>query len=164
MMWARLIGSVFFLATGLVGARSANESMMGLQSCFQVARIADAICSKLPNDPAQRLDCFQKTRSAQLECLEHVLSEMPAGFPTPTMPSETTPAGPPCSGFLRLKNPLRRQKQLSERARRNYQGPRRRRPERSDRPSPQKRPKFPFGRSVRIGLSVKPHRPSTIAR
>ena len=82
MMWARLIGSVVFLAAGVVGARSANESMTGLESCFQVARIADAICSKLPDDPGQRLDCFQKTRSAQLECLEHVLSETPAGIPS----------------------------------------------------------------------------------
>jgi hypothetical protein len=95
MMLARLIGSVVFLTAGLVGARSANESMTGLESCFQVARIADAICSKLPNDPAQRLDCFQKTRSAQLECLEHVLSETPVGFPTPKTPSETTRPEPP---------------------------------------------------------------------
>ena len=100
MMLARLIGSVVFLAAGLVGARSANESMTGLESCFQVARIADAICSKLPNDPAQRLDCFQKTSSAQLECLEHVLSETPAGPTTPKTPSETTRPEPPATATL----------------------------------------------------------------
>jgi hypothetical protein len=87
-------------AAGLVGARSANESMTGLESCFQVARIADAICSKLPNDPAQRLDCFQKTRSAQLECLEHVLSETPAGPTMPKTPSETTRLEPPATAAL----------------------------------------------------------------
>ena len=100
MMWARLIGSVVFFAAGLVGARSANESMTGLESCFQVARVADAICSKLPNDPAQRLDCFRKTRGAQLECLEHVLSETPAGSPTPKTPSEATQPDPPATATL----------------------------------------------------------------
>jgi hypothetical protein len=87
-------------AAGLVGARSANESMTGLESCFQAARIADAICSKLPNDPAQRLDCFQKTRAAQLECLERVLSETPAGPTTPKAPSETTRPEPSATATL----------------------------------------------------------------
>ena len=87
-------------AAGPVGARSANESMTGLESCFQAARIADAICSKLPNDPAQRLDCFQKTRAAQLECLERVLSETPAGPTTPKAPSETTRPEPPATATL----------------------------------------------------------------
>jgi hypothetical protein len=73
---------------GPIGTRSANESMTGLESCFKAARIADAICSKLPDDPALRRDCFQKTNSAQLECLEHVLSEAPAGPATPKTPSE----------------------------------------------------------------------------
>ena len=87
-------------AAGPVGARSANESMTGLESCFQAARIADAVCSKLPNDPAQRLDCFQKTRAAQLECLERVLSETPAGPTTPKAPSETTRPEPPATAAL----------------------------------------------------------------
>jgi hypothetical protein len=101
MMWgARLIGSVFILAGGIVSARSANESFAGLESCFQAARIADAICSRLPDDPAQRLDCSQKTRSAQLECLEHVLSETAAGPVTPKTPSEVTRSEPPASGAL----------------------------------------------------------------
>src|SRR4051794_8271086 len=64
---------------GLANTRSANESMTGLDSCFQAAHIADAICSKLPHDSALRLDCSRKTRAAQLECLEGVLSETPAG-------------------------------------------------------------------------------------
>jgi hypothetical protein len=96
MRWARLIGSLFILGGGIVSARSANETADALESCFRAARIADAICSKLPNDPALRLDCFQKTRSAQLECLEHVLSETPAG-PTPKTPSEATRSEPPAS-------------------------------------------------------------------
>jgi hypothetical protein len=97
MMWARLIASVFILGGGIVSVRSANESVAGMESCFQAARIADTICSKLPVDPAQRLDCFQKTRSAQLECLEHVLSETPAGPATPKTLPEVTRSEPPAS-------------------------------------------------------------------
>ena len=87
-------------AADLIGPRSANENMTGLESCFHAARIADAICSKLPDDPAQRLDCFQQTRAAQLECLEHVLSETPAGPTPPKTPSETTRLEPPAIARL----------------------------------------------------------------
>jgi hypothetical protein len=97
MRWARLLGSVFMLAGGIVSARSAHESMAGMESCFKAARVADAICSKLPDDPALRLDCLQKARSAQVECLEHVLSEMPAGPETPKTSSEATKSEPPAS-------------------------------------------------------------------
>jgi hypothetical protein len=97
MRWARLIVSVFILGGGIVSARSANETADALESCFRAARIADAICSKLPDDPALRIDCFRKTRSAQLECLEHVLSETPAGPATPKSPSEATRSEPPAA-------------------------------------------------------------------
>jgi hypothetical protein len=100
MKWARLISSVFIFGGGIASAQSANESVAALASCFQAARVADAICSKLPNDPAQRVDCFQKTRSAQLECLEHVLSETPAEPATPKTPSEATRSEPPTSAAL----------------------------------------------------------------
>lgn len=98
MMWAPLIGSALILTGGIVSARSANESVAaGLDSCFQAARTADAICSKLPDDPAQRLDCLQKARSAHLECLEHVLSQTPAGPTAPITPPETTRSEPPAA-------------------------------------------------------------------
>ena len=87
-------------AAGPVGAQSANESMTAMESCFQAARIADAICSKLPNDPAQRLNCFQKTGAAQLECLDRVLSETPASPTAPKAPSETTRQEPPATATL----------------------------------------------------------------
>jgi hypothetical protein len=98
MMWVRLIGSVFILGGGLVSARSGDESVAALESCFQSSRIADAICSKLPADSALRPDCFQKTRSAEFECLEHALSETPAA--TLKTPSETTRLEPPGSAAL----------------------------------------------------------------
>jgi hypothetical protein len=100
MMWVRLIGSVFILAGGIVSARSANESFAGMELCFQAARVADAICSKLPDDPALRLDCAQKTRIAQLECLEHVLSETPAGPPALKSPSDATRSEVPAPALL----------------------------------------------------------------
>jgi hypothetical protein len=97
MMWARLIGGVFILGGGIVSARSADESVAALESCFQAARIVEAVCSKLPIDPAQRLDCFQKTRSAQLECLNHVLSETTARPATPKTPSDATRSESPAA-------------------------------------------------------------------
>jgi hypothetical protein len=103
MMWARLIGSVLILGWGIGSVRSANESndsIAGMDSCFRTARVADAICSKLSDDPARRIDCAQKTRSAQLECLERVLSETPAGPGTPKTPSEATRSEPPARAAL----------------------------------------------------------------
>ena len=105
MMWARPIAGAFLLAVGIIPARSDDGgTAVGLESCFKAARIADAICSKLPDDPAQRLDCFGKTRAAQLECLEHVLSETPAGQPAgPSAPRDSSasrPSGPPADAAL----------------------------------------------------------------
>src|SRR5947207_13134782 len=74
-MWTRLASLALCLAGGTALAQSANESVSGLESCFQGARLADAGCSKLPDGPSQRVDCFVKARAAQLECLERVLSE-----------------------------------------------------------------------------------------
>ena len=99
-MWAWLIGSLFILAGGIICARSADEGTPGLESCFQAARIADAICSRMLNDPAQRLDCFQKTRAAQIECLEQVLSETPAGSSARQDSSKSPSSGPPASAAL----------------------------------------------------------------
>ncbi len=94
MMWARLTGTLIFLASGVISAQSANENVGRLESCFEMARIAGEICSKLPNDPALRLDCFQKTRAGQLECLEHALSAVNAATPVPREPLGSQ-GGPP---------------------------------------------------------------------
>jgi hypothetical protein len=96
MMWAvRLIGSLSILAAGIICARSANDGVEGLESCFQAARVADGICSKLSNDPAKRLDCLHKTRTAQLECIEHAQSE-----PAPQNSSKSPSSGTPASAAL----------------------------------------------------------------
>ena len=91
-MWTRLASVALCLAGGTVYAQSADESVSGLESCFQAARLADATCSKLPNDPTQRVGCAVKARAAQLECLERVLSAVPAA---PESSSETARPVPP---------------------------------------------------------------------
>ncbi len=78
-MKAPLIAIVLCHVSAAVCAQSANETAAGLQSCFQSARRADVICANPGNDPAQRLDCLQKARTAQLECLRQVLPEASAG-------------------------------------------------------------------------------------
>jgi hypothetical protein len=76
-MWVRVLTLAMVLASGAASAESANQGMSGLESCFQAARLADEICSKAPDGPGERVECFRKARAAQLECLEHVLSEIP---------------------------------------------------------------------------------------
>jgi hypothetical protein len=107
MMRAPLFALALSSVSDAVCAQPANGTVTGLESCFQAARIADAICSKLPNDPAQRLDCFQKTRAAQLECLEHVLSVTPAEPTTPKAPPGTTRPEPPAAA-IRPEGPSQR--------------------------------------------------------
>ena len=97
-MW-RLVAVVLLTAGSVVGVR-ANDGASGLESCFQAARLADAICSRLEDDPVQRLDCFQKTRAAQLECLEHVLSEVSPKAAAPEPPSGSVRPEPPASSAL----------------------------------------------------------------
>jgi hypothetical protein len=98
-MWTRLASFAPSIALCLAGfaahAQSANESAFGLESCFRAARLADAACSKLPNDPARHVDCFNKARTAQLECIERVLSEAGARSAATGSSSETAPPAPP---------------------------------------------------------------------
>jgi hypothetical protein len=94
-MWIRLASFALCLAGLTAPAQSANESAPGLESCIEAARLADAICSKLPDDPARRMDCLAKARSAQLECLERVLSEAPARPAAPGSSSEMAQPAPP---------------------------------------------------------------------
>jgi len=68
-----------------------------LDTCFQLARAADAMCSDAKNGAAERLDCRQKASMAQLECLERVFPGRSAGSVSPEMPTVTgspeVPAG-----------------------------------------------------------------------
>jgi hypothetical protein len=93
-MWIRLASVALCLAGGAAHAQSASESISGLESCIETARFADAICSKLPKDPTQRADCFEKARTAQLECLDRVLAKTSTLSAPPENPSETARPAP----------------------------------------------------------------------
>jgi hypothetical protein len=93
-MWTRLASLMLCVAGFAAHAQSGNESASGLETCFQAARRADAICSD-PNNPTQRMDCFKKARAAQLECLERVLSEAPARPASPQGSSDLARPAPP---------------------------------------------------------------------
>jgi hypothetical protein len=79
VMWTRFVSLVLYLAGGTAYAQSAIENAPGLESCFEAARLADTICSKLQIPQTERGDCFKKVGAAQLECREHVLSKAPDG-------------------------------------------------------------------------------------
>lgn len=104
-MWARHVSLASSLAICLVGgiahAQSANESASGLESCFEAARLADATCSNMQNDPTQRVNCFTKARATQLECLDHVLSEAPERTAAPGGSFETARPAPPKAALER---------------------------------------------------------------
>jgi hypothetical protein len=94
-MWIRLASVALCLAGGAAHAQSASESISGLESCIETARFADAICSKLPKDPTQRADCFEKARTAQLECLDRVLAKTSTQSAPRASSSETARPAPP---------------------------------------------------------------------
>jgi hypothetical protein len=78
-MRAPLIAIVLSGVGWAVCAQPANEGAKELETCFQLARAADAICSDPKHGAAQRLDCLQKARISQLACLEHISRGMAAG-------------------------------------------------------------------------------------
>ena len=105
-MRAPLIAIVLSSVGGAVCAQPASEAAKELETCFQSARAADAICSDSKNGAADRLDCSQKALISQLECLKYIFPgesagsvrpEMPAGTVSPEMPTVTVspevPAG-----------------------------------------------------------------------
>jgi hypothetical protein len=98
MMRATLTGLTLVLFGGPVFCQTVNQGADGLEACFRQARLADKICEGLSN-AEQRLDCFNKTRDAQLECLTHVL---PDEQTTSTTSPEATP--PPKSAQEPEKN------------------------------------------------------------
>jgi Type VI secretion system VasI, EvfG, VC_A0118 len=76
-----------------------------LDSCFQLARAADATCASLKGSVAERLDCRQKANMAQLECLERVFPGRSAGPVPPELPAVTTPPEVP-AGSVSAARPL----------------------------------------------------------
>jgi Type VI secretion system VasI, EvfG, VC_A0118 len=78
MMWVRLFAIMLCCVGSAVGAQAANETVAGLESCFKLVLRADSMCSNLANDAAQHMDCLEKARTAQLECLQRVPPERSA--------------------------------------------------------------------------------------
>jgi hypothetical protein len=93
MMRTRLVALALGLAGAPAHAQPVNDSVRGLDSCIQAARLAETMCSKIPNDPTHRVDCFAKARSDQLECLDRVLSEASTAA-APSIKTETARPGP----------------------------------------------------------------------
>ncbi len=88
-MRAPLIAIVLCSVGRAVCAQPADEGTKMLDTCFEMARTADAICSDPKNGGAERLDCRQKASMAQLECLERVFPGRSAGSVPPEMPPRT---------------------------------------------------------------------------
>ena len=88
-MRAPLIFIVLASVGGAVCAQPTNEGAKALETCFQSARTADAICSDPKHGAADRLDCLQKARMSQLECLERVSRGKAAGSVPPEKRAET---------------------------------------------------------------------------
>jgi hypothetical protein len=99
-MRTRVAAVALCLAGVTAQAQPADDNMSRLESCIQAARLADAICSKIMNDPAPRGDCFAKGRAAQLECLDRVLSEAPTAPVSPGSASEMARPEPPVEAAL----------------------------------------------------------------
>lgn len=94
-MRAPLIAVVLCSVGRAVCAQPADEGTKMLDTCFELARTADATCSDPKNGGAERLDCRQKASMAQLECLERVFPGRSAGSVPPETPSRAvSPAMP----------------------------------------------------------------------
>jgi len=79
MTAAKYIVIALVVAGSVGGTRAADGNGIELELCIQTARDADATCTKLTDDPTQRLECFRRARGAQLDCLEHALAEVYPG-------------------------------------------------------------------------------------
>jgi hypothetical protein len=96
---APLIAIVLSSVGGAVCAQPADEGSKMLDTCFQLARTADAMCSDPKNGAPERRDCRQKASMAQLECLERVFPGRAAGSVPPEMPPRTgSPEMPTVTG------------------------------------------------------------------
>ena len=104
MMRISIIAIALSIVAGAACAQSANRGLEGLESCFQAARLSDAICMNLSKAPAQQVDCFEKARAAQLECLQHVPVGTSARSALPERPTGTV-ASPAPRGLVQSDAP-----------------------------------------------------------
>ena len=94
-MRAALIAIVLSSVGRAVCAQPADEGSKTLDTCFELARAADANCSDPKNGAAERMNCRQKASMAQLECLERVFPGRSAeSFPPEMSPRPVSPEMP----------------------------------------------------------------------
>jgi hypothetical protein len=89
MMRAPLFAIALSSVSDAVCAQPANGTVTGLESCFQLARAAAAICYDPTNSAVERFDC-QKTRATLDECLAHAARSAPSETPAGTGSSSGT--------------------------------------------------------------------------
>lgn len=73
-------------------AQSSSRTVLGLDTCFKLVRVAEQNCSSSANDAAQRRECLQNARKVQLECLELAGGQAPAAVDRPQMAAGTVPS------------------------------------------------------------------------
>src|SRR6266481_744388 len=114
-MRAPLIAVVLSSVGRAVCAQPADEGSKMLDTCFELARAADATCSDPKNAAAERMDCRQKASMVQLDCLARVFPGRSAGSVPPEMPPravspEMTPGtAPPGAPARRVDIPAKPQ-------------------------------------------------------
>jgi hypothetical protein len=102
-MRAPLIAIVLSSVGGAVCAQPADEGYKVLETCFQLARASDAVCSDPKSDAAGRLDCRQKASSAQLDCLERAFPKKSAeSVPPKMLPRTGSPEMPTIAGLPKV--------------------------------------------------------------
>ena len=114
-MRALWITTSLCLASTAVLAQPASLTVVGLDTCFKLVRVAEVNCSSSAADAALRPACLQNARKVQLECLElagpqasasvdrpqtagAVPSDRPTGAVSPVIAAGTSPAGNPVAG------------------------------------------------------------------
>lgn len=89
MIRALQFAIIFTLVATEAYAQAANEPAPSLEACFQSARDADMVCYDPANGPVQRLDCLERARQAQLQCLEQIPPGQSAAPSAPHLPHAT---------------------------------------------------------------------------
>src|SRR5215212_8084401 len=104
--------SLCFASTAVL-AQPASPTVVGLDTCFKLVRVAEVNCSSSVTDATLRPACLQNARKVQLECLKlagsqasasvdrphtaagAVSSDRPTGAVSPVIAAATSPAGNP---------------------------------------------------------------------
>lgn len=94
-MKALWIATSLGLVSSVALAQSASRTVVGLDTCFKLVRVAEANCSTPADDAAQRRKCLQKARKVQLECLELAGPQASAPVDRPMATAEAALSGKP---------------------------------------------------------------------